>query len=137
MSTLRLRKTKPRNLRSYESSKQSLMMIASASPSSSGPSRRTHHTRMAEVHVGELKKCTGRSSETWNLNSLSAISLEQARMLWRQPCYNVTCLNPRTPKHDAFETRCKLCFRWRQLSKVKARPLDVEGRSRRSTMSQS
>ena len=113
------------------------MKIVSASPSSSGPSSWSHHTCMAEVHASELEKCTGRSSETGNQNSQSAISLEQARMSWRQPCYYVTCLNPRTPKHDAFETRWKLCFRWRQLSKPRARPLDVEGRSRRSMMSRS
>jgi len=58
-------------------------------------------------------------------------------MSWRRPCYYVTCLNPRAPKHGAFETRCKLYFRWRQLSKPRARPLDVEGRSRRSATSRS
>ena len=113
------------------------MKITSASPSSSGPSSMTNHTRMVEVRAGELEKCTGRSSETGNQNSLSAISLEQDRMSWRQPCYYVTCLSPRTPKHGAFETRCKPCFKWWQLSKPRARPHDVEGRPWRNTTSQS
>ena len=111
--------------------------IASASPSSSGPSSRTNHTRVAEVRADELEKCTDRLSETESHNSPSVISLEQDRTSWQQPCYYITCLNPRTPKHDAFETRCKLGFKWWQLSKPRARPLDIEGQPRRNTSSRS
>ena len=68
-------------------------------------------------HADELEKCTNRSSKTGSQNSPSAVSLKQARTSWQQPCCYITCLNPRTPKYGAFETRCKLCFMWRQLSK--------------------
>ena len=136
-STLRLRKTKPHNLRSYGTSKQSLMKIASASPSSSGPSSRTNHTRVAEVRMDELEKCTDRLSEMGSQSNPSAVSLERARTSWQRPCYYVTCVNPRTPKHDAFETRCRLCFKLWQLSKPRARPLDVEGQPRKNTSSRS
>ena len=33
--------------------------------------------------------------------------------------------------------RCKLCFKWQQLSKPRARPLDVEGQPRRNATSRS
>ena len=88
-----------------------------------------------EARANELEKCTDRSSEMGSQNSPSAVSLEQARTSWQQPCCYVTCLNPRTPKHGAFETRCKFCFKWWQLSKQRVRHLDVEERPRRSTSS--
>ena len=45
-------------------------------------------------------------------------------------------LSPRTPRHDAFETRCRLCSKWRQPSKSRAQPLDVGGQPRRNASSQ-
>ena len=82
-STLHFRKTKPHNMRSYGSSKRSLMKIASASPSSSGLSSMTNHTRVAEVRTDELEKCTDRLSEAGSQNNPSAVSLEQARTSWQ------------------------------------------------------
>ena len=136
-STLRLRKIKSCNLRSYGSSKQSLMKIASASPSSSGSSSRISHTRMAEARADGLERYTDRLSGTGNQSNPSVVSPEQARMSWQRPCCYVTCLNPQTPKRGAFEMWYKLCFKWRQLSKPRAQPLDVEGQPRRSVTSQS
>ena len=77
------RKTKPRNLRSYGTSRRSSTKIASASPNSSEPSSRTNHTYMAEVHAVGLEKRTDRSSETRCQTRSSAVSLEQARMSWQ------------------------------------------------------
>jgi hypothetical protein len=57
-------------------------------------------------------------------------------MLWQRRCCCATCPSRRTPKHDASETRCRLCSRWRQFSRPKARLLDVEERPPKSTMSQ-
>ena len=129
------KKTKPHNLRSYESSKQSSTRIASALSCLNRSSSKTSHTRLAEVSAYGLERYTGRSLETGNLSSPSAVSLERARTSWRQRCYYAICPNHRTLKHGAFETRCRLCFKWRQFSKPRARPLDVEEQLQRSAMS--
>ena len=89
-----------------------------------------------EARAVALEKCTSKSLGRRSQSHLSTASLEQARTSWRQPCCCVTCLNPRTPKRGAFETRCRIYFKWRQLSKPRAQPLDVEGQSRRNTSSQ-
>jgi len=65
-STPRRRKTKPRNLRSYGSSKRSSMKIVSALPSSSGSSSRTNHIRKVEVPADGLEKYIDRLSGTGN-----------------------------------------------------------------------
>ena len=110
-STPRRRKTKPRNLRSYGSSKQSSTKIASALSSSSRSSSRTSHTHLAEVSADGLEKYIDRSSETGSLSSPSAVSPEWARTSsQRRFCYAI-CPNRRTPKRDAFETRCRLSFK--------------------------
>jgi len=57
-------------------------------------------------------------------------------MLWRQQCCCGTCQSRRTPKCGASEMRCRLCSRWRQFSRPKARLLDVEERPLKSAMSQ-
>ena len=62
----RRRKTEPRNSRSYGSSKQSSMKIASASSCSNRFSSKTNHTHLAEVSADGPKKCIDRSSETRN-----------------------------------------------------------------------
>ena len=111
------------------------MKIASALPSSSGSSSRTNHTHMAEVRADGLEKYTDKLLGTGNQNNPSAASLEWARTSWLQPCCYATCLHLRTPKHGAFEMKCRLCFRWWRLSRLRTRPLDVEGRSRRSATS--
>jgi len=74
------RKTGPRSLRSYESSRQSLTRIVSASSCSSKSSNKTCLTHLAEVSEDELERYTGKSSETQSQSSSSAVSLEQARM---------------------------------------------------------
>ena len=130
------RKTGLRNLRSYESSRQSSTKIVSASSCSSKSLSKTCLTRRAEVSVEGLEKCIDRSSGTGSQNNLSATSLERVRMLWRQRCCCATCPSHRTPKHDASETRCRLCSRWRQFSKQRARPPDVEGQLLKNAMSQ-
>ena len=79
-STLFHRKIGPRKLRSYESSRQSLTRIVSASSCSSKSSSKTCLTRLAEVSVDELERYTGRSSEMQSQSSPSAVSPEQARM---------------------------------------------------------
>jgi len=85
------KKTEPRKLRSYESSRQSLTRIASAWSCSSKFLSRTCLTHPAEVSADELEKSIGRSSETKSLSNPSAASLEQARTSWRQQyCYE-TC----------------------------------------------
>ena len=134
-STSHHRKTKARSLRSYGSSKQSSMKIATALSSSSRSSSRTNHTRLAEAPVDELERYIDRSSGTGNQSNPSAASPEQARTSWRQQCCYVTCLNPRTPKRGEFETSCRLCFKWRQFSRPRAQPLDVEEQPRRDVMS--
>ena len=83
-STPRRRKTKPRNLRSYGSSKQSSTKIASALSSSRRSSSRTNHTRLAEVPADELERYIDRSSGMGNQSNPSAASPEQARTSWRQ-----------------------------------------------------
>ena len=110
-STPRRRKTKPHNSRSYESSEQSSMKIASALSSSSWSSSRTNYTRMAEVPAHGLEKYIDRSSGTGNQNNPLVASPEQARMSWQRQCCYVICLNPRTPKRGEFETRCRPCFK--------------------------
>ena len=97
---------------------------------------RTCLTRLAEASVDRLERCTGRSLGTGSQSNLSAAFLERARMLWQQRCCCVTCPSPRTLKHGASETRCKLCSRWRQFSKQKAQPHDIEGQVPKSAMSQ-
>ena len=82
-----------------------------------------------------LERCLDRSSETSSQSRSLVASLERARMSWRQPCCYVTCLSPQTPRHDAFETRCRVCSTWRQPNKLRAQPLDVEGQPRRSASS--
>jgi len=78
------KKTEPRNLRSYESSKQSSMRIASALSCLNRSSSRTSRTRLAEVSADGLERYIGGSSEMGNLSSPSAVSLERAKTLWRQ-----------------------------------------------------
>jgi len=45
--------------------------------------------------------------------------------------------NVMAAKRDAFEMRCRLCSKWQQFSRPRARPLDVEERPQKSVMSQS
>ena len=97
------KKKKPRNLRSYGSSKKSSMKIASALSCLNRSLSRISHTRQAEVSADGLQKYIDRSSETGSLSSPSAVSLEQARTSWRQQCCHAICPNHRTPKRDAFE----------------------------------
>jgi len=56
------KKTEPRNLRSYGRSRPSLMRIESALFCLSRSSSRTCLTRLAEVSVDGLERCTRRSS---------------------------------------------------------------------------
>jgi len=77
------RKTEPRNLRSYESSRQNLTKIVSASSCSSKSLSWTCLTRLAEVYADGLKRYIGRLSETKSLSSPSVVSLEQVRTSWR------------------------------------------------------
>ena len=135
-STHHRKKTEPRNLRSCESSRQNLMRIVIASSCSSRSWSRTCLTYLADVSAKGLERCTDRSSETGSRNNPSAASLVRARTLWQRRCCYITCSTPQTPKHGASETRCRLYSRWRQFSKRKARSLDVEGRPRKSAMSQ-
>ena len=134
-STTLRKKTEPRNLRSYERSKRSSTKIASALSCLSRSSSRTSHTRLAEVFADGLEKYIDRSLETGSLSSPSAVFLEQVRTLWRQQCCYTICPNRRTPKLDAFETRCRLCSKWRQFSRPRAQPLDVKEQPRRSVRS--
>jgi len=53
-------------------------------------------------------------------------------MSWQQPCYCVTCLNLPTPRHGAFETKCRPCSKWRRPNKPKSRLLGVEGQQWRN-----
>jgi hypothetical protein len=129
------KKTEPRKLRSYGSSRQSSTRIASALFCLSRSSSRTCLTRLAEVSADGLERYTGRSSETESLSSPLAVSLERARTSWRRQCCCVICPHRQTPKRDAFETRCRLCSKWRQFSRPRARPLDVEERPQKSVMS--
>ena len=103
------KKTEPRNSCSYESSKQSSTKIASALSCLNRSLSKTSRTRLAEVSADGLERYTGRSSETGNLSSPSAVSLERARTSWQQRCCYTICPNHRILKHDAFETRCRLC----------------------------
>ena len=130
------KKTEPRNLRSYESSKRSSTKIASALSCLNRSSSRTSHTRLAEVSADGLEKYIDRSSETGSLSSPSAVSLERVRTSWRQQCCYAICPNRQTPKRDAFETRCRPCSKWRRFSRPRARPLDVKEQPHRSVMSQ-
>ena len=75
-STHHRKKTEPRNLRSYESSRQNLTKIVSASSCSSRSLSRTCLTRLAEVSAEGLERCIDRSSGTGSQNNLSAASLE-------------------------------------------------------------
>ena len=75
-STPRRKKTKPRNLRSYGSSKQSSTKIASALSCSSKSSSRTNHAHLVEVPADELEKYIDRSSGTVSQNSPSVVSPE-------------------------------------------------------------
>ena len=78
------RKTEPRNLRSYESSRRNSTKIVSALFCSSKSLSRTCLTRLAEASADGLERCTGRSSETGSQSNLSAAFLERARMWWQQ-----------------------------------------------------
>lgn len=129
------KRTEPHKQHSYESSRQSLTRITSALFCLSKSSSRTCLTLLAEVSAEGLERCTDRSSETRSLSSSSAVSLEQARTLWQQQCRCETCQSRRTPKHDASETRYRLCSRWRQFSRPKVRLLDDEERPPKSTTS--
>ena len=135
-STPRRRKTEPRNSRSYRSSKRSSTKIASASSCSNRFSSRTNHTHLAEVSADGPEKCIDRSSETRSRSSPSAASPERARTSSRQQCCSTTCLIPRTPRRGEFKTRCRLCSKWRQFSRPRAQPLDVEEQRRKSVRSQ-
>ena len=134
-STLRRRTTKLRSSHNYGSSKPSSTKTASALLSSSRPSSETNRTRTPKARAVALERCTVKSSGTRSQSHLSAASHERARMSWQQPCYCVACLNLPTPRRGAFETRCRLCSKWRQFSGPRARPLDVEEQPRRSVMS--
>ena len=120
-STPLRKKTESCNLRSYESSKRSSTKIASALSCLNRTSSRTSHICLAEVSADGLEKYIDRSSETGSLSSLSAISLERVRTSWRQQCCYAMCPNCRTPKRDAFETRCRFYSKWRQFSRLRAR----------------
>jgi len=125
-STPLRKKTEPRKLRSYESSRQSLTRTASALSCLSRSSSRTCLTRLAEVSADKLERYIDRSLETQSQSSPLAIFLEQARKSWQQQCYCETCRSRRTPKLDAFETRCRHYSRWRQFNRPKSRLHDVE-----------
>jgi len=75
-STPLRKKTEPRKLRSYESSRQSLTRTSSALSCFSRSSSRTCLTRLVEVFADELERYTRRSSETQSQSSPSAVSLE-------------------------------------------------------------
>ena len=131
-----LRTIKLRNLRNCESSRQSLTRIASVSPNSSGLSCETNRTRTAGGSVVVLERYINRSSGMRSQSHSSAASLEPARTSWKQPCCYVTCLSLQTPRHDAFETRCRVCSTWRPYNKPRAQPVDVEGRPQKNALSQ-
>ena len=135
-STLRRRTTKLRSSHNYGSSKPSSTKTASALLSSSRPSSETNRIRTPKARAVALERCTVKSSGTRSQSHLSAASHERARMSWQQPCYCVACLNLPTPRRGAFETRCRLCSKWRQPNKPKARLLGVEGQPQRNTSSQ-
>jgi len=135
-STHHRKKTEPRNLRSCENSRQNLMRIVSALSCSSRSLSRTCLTRLAEVSAKGLERCTDRLSGTGSQSNPPTASLERARTLWQQRCCYVTCPSPQTRKHSASGMRCRPYSRWRQFSKQKARPLDIEGRPQKSAMSQ-
>jgi len=135
-STHLRKKTEPRKLRNYNSSRQSLTRTVSALSCLSRSSSRTCLTRPVEVSADELERCTDKSSETQSQSNLSAVSLEQDRTLWRQQYCYATCPSPRTPRRGASEMRYKPCSRWQRFSKQKARPLDVEEWPLKSAMSQ-
>ena len=78
-STHLRKKTEPRKLRNYNSSRQSLTRTVSALSCLSRSSSRTCLTRPAEVSTDELERCTDKSSETQSQSNLSAVSLEQDR----------------------------------------------------------
>ena len=110
-STHHCKKTEPRNSRSCESSRQNLMKIVSASSCSSRSLSRTCLTHLAEASAEGHERCIDRLSGTGSQNNPSAVSLERAKMSWQRRCCCVICLSHRIPKHDAFETRCRLCAR--------------------------
>jgi hypothetical protein len=86
----RRRKTEPRNSRSYGSSKQSSMKIASASSCSNRFSSKTNHTHLAEVSADGPGKCIDRSSKTRIRSSPSVVSPERARTSSQQQCCYAT-----------------------------------------------
>ena len=135
-STPLRKKTKLRNLRSYGSSKQSSMKIASALSCSSRSSSRTNHTRLAEVPADGLEKYSDRLLGMGNWSNPSAASPEQARTSWQRQCCYERCLNLPTPKRGEFKTRCRLCSKWQRFSRPRSRALDVEEQPRISVMSQ-
>ena len=108
----------------------------SALASLSGPSSETNRTRTMGARAVMLETCTNRSSGTRSLSRSLAVSLKLIRTSWQQLCYYATCLSPRTPRHGAFETRCKACSTWQQPSKIRAQPLDVEEQPQKSAPSQ-
>ena len=128
--------TKPHNLHNCGSLRPSSTRIASASPNSSEPSSETNRTRTVKACAVVLKRCTSRSSQTRRQSHSSAASLERARTSWRRPCCYVTCLSLQTPRHGTFEMRCRVCSTWRQLSKPRAQPLDVEGQPQKNASCQ-
>ena len=66
--------------------KMSSTKTESASSCLSKSLSKTFHIRRAEVFAGVLERCIDKSSETQSQSSPSAVSLEQARTLWRQQC---------------------------------------------------
>jgi len=130
-----LRLTKPHNLRNCESTRPSLTRIASASPNSSGLSRETNRIRTMGACMVVLERCINRSSGMRSKSRSSAASLEPARTSLEQPCCYVICPSLQTPRQDAFETRYRVCSTWRWHNKLRAQPLDVEGRPHKNVSS--
>ena len=124
-STLRRRTTKLRSSHNYGSSKPSSTKTASALLSSSRPSSETNRIRTPKARAVALERCIVKSSGTRSQSHLSAASPEQARMSWWQPCCCVTCLSLPIPRLGAFETWCRLCSKWRQPNRPKARLLGI------------
>ena len=74
-------------------------------------------------------------SKTGNQSTLSTVSLEQVRTLWRQWCSYTICLK-RIPKHAANGMRFQVYSMSRQHNKLRAWPLDIVGWPQSSSLSQ-
>ena len=94
-------------------------------PARASPRVRPTEPAQRGARADVLETCTNRSLGMKSLSRSSAVSLKPVKTLWRQPCYYATCPNPQTPRHDAFEMRCKVCSTWQQHNKQKVRPLDA------------